>query len=41
MPVGSPGMEVEGVPAQTHDIYRYDQAGRHEVYATATGGELL
>lgn len=41
MPVGSPGMEVEGVPAQTYHIHRFDQAGRHEVYATAKGGELL
>ena len=41
MPVGSPGMEVEGVPAQTYEIHRYDHAGRHEAYATAKGGELL
>lgn len=41
MPVGSPGMEVEGMPAQAYDIHRFDQSGRHEVYARAKGGELL
>lgn len=41
MPVGSPGMEVDGVPAQTYEVFRYDQAGHQEVYARAQGGELL
>ena len=41
MPVGSPGMEVEGVPSQTYEIVRYDQAGRYEPYARAKGSELI
>jgi len=41
MPVGSPGMEVEGVPPQTYEIVRYDQAGHYELYARAKGGALI
>ena len=41
MPAGSPGMEVEGVPAQTYDVLRYDQAGHYEAYARAKGPDLL
>jgi hypothetical protein len=41
MPAGSPGMEVESVPLQTYEIIRYDQAGHSELYARATGGELI
>ena len=41
MPVGSPGMEVEGVAPQTYDVVRFDQAGRSEPYARARGGDLL
>ena len=41
MPVGSPGMEAEGVPPQTYEIVRYDQAGRYELYARAKGGTLI
>lgn len=41
MPVGSPGMEVEGVPPQTYEIMRYDQAGHYEPYARARGSELI
>ena len=41
MPVGSPGMEVEGVPPQTYEIVRYDQAGHYELYARAKGSELV
>jgi len=41
IPVGSPGMEVEGAPPQTYEIVRYDQAGRREVYAPASGSDLI
>lgn len=41
MPVGSPGMEVEGMEPQPYDIVRFDQAGRWERYARATGTVLL
>lgn len=41
MPVGSPGMEVDGVPAQTYEVVRYDQAGRYETYARARGSDLI
>lgn len=41
MPVGSAGMEVDGVPAQTYEIVSYDQSGRYELYAKARGKEFL
>ena len=41
MPTGSPGMEINGVPAQTYDIMRFDQAGRYERFARAQGNELI
>jgi hypothetical protein len=41
MPVGSPGMEVDGVSPQTYDILRYDAAGRWELFNKAKGSELL
>ena len=41
MPVGSPGMEVEGMAPQTYDIVRFDQAGRYEPYARAKGNDLV
>lgn len=34
MPVGSPGMEVPGQPAQPFDVIAFDQAGRTEVFAS-------
>jgi len=34
MPVGSPGMEVEGEPAQPYDVLAFDQAGKTEVFAS-------
>jgi len=34
MPIGSPGMEVEGQPAQPYDVLAFDQAGRTEVFAS-------
>jgi len=41
MPVGSPGMEVEGVPPQTYDIVRYEASGHWELFARAKGSDLL
>jgi hypothetical protein len=41
MPVGSPGMEVDGVSPQTYDIVRYDGSGRWELFATARGSNLI
>ncbi len=41
MPVGSPGMEVKGVPSQVYEIISYDQAGRYELYARAKEGALI
>lgn len=40
MPVGSLGME-EGVPPQPYEVFRYDLAGRREVYVRAKGPDLL
>jgi hypothetical protein len=34
MPVGSPGMEVPGQPAQSYQVLAFDRAGRITVYAT-------
>jgi hypothetical protein len=33
MPVGSPGMEVEGAAAQPYDVIAFDKAGKIEVFA--------
>jgi hypothetical protein len=33
MPVGSPGMEVPGTPAQSYDIIAWDKAGKTSVFA--------
>lgn len=33
MPIGSPGMEVEGMAAQRYDVIAYDAAGRRSVFA--------
>ena len=41
MPAGSPGMEVDGVPPQTYEVVRYEQAGRYETYARARGSDLI
>ena len=37
MPIGSPGMETEGVAAQPYDVLTFDEAGQTEVYAHYTG----
>jgi hypothetical protein len=34
MPVGSPGMEVEGVAPQPFEVIAFDQAGNTEVFAS-------
>jgi hypothetical protein len=34
MPVGSPGMEVPGVPADRYRVLAFDRNGKTEVYAT-------
>jgi len=33
MPVGSPGMEVPGTPAQHYDVMSWDKTGKTSVYA--------
>lgn len=34
MPIGSPGMEVEGSAAQPFDVVTFDKSGKTEVYAS-------
>lgn len=34
MPVGSPGMEVEGAAPQPFDVIAFDKEGQKEVFAT-------
>lgn len=34
MPVGSPGMEVEGAAPQPYDVIAFDAAGNTELYAS-------
>jgi hypothetical protein len=34
MPIGSPGMEVEGQPAQPYDVLAFNQAGNTELFAS-------
>lgn len=34
MPVGSPGMEVEGQPNQPFDVLAFDETGSMEVFAS-------
>ncbi len=34
MPIGSPGMEVEGQPAQPYDVIAFYQDGKTEVFAS-------
>lgn len=41
MPLGSPGMEVEGREPQTYEIHAYGQDGRHELFARARGEALV
>lgn len=33
MPVGSPGMEVEGAGVQPYEVIAFDQAGKTEIFA--------
>ncbi len=34
MPIGSPGMEVEGVAPQPYDVFAFDDSGKAEVFAS-------
>ena len=34
MPIGSPGMEVEGAAPQPYDVIAFDAAGNFEVFAS-------
>jgi hypothetical protein len=34
MPIGSPGMEVEGVAAQPYDVIAFDAGGGRQVFAS-------
>ena len=34
MPVGSPGMNIEGEPAQPYDVIAFDNSGKAEVFAS-------
>ena len=34
MPIGSPGMEVEGYVAQPFDVFAFDKTGDSEVFAS-------
>jgi hypothetical protein len=34
MPIGSPGMETPGQPAQPYDVLAFDKAGKTEIYAS-------
>ncbi len=36
MPLGSPGMEVEGSAPQAYDVIAFDKGGKAEVYASYT-----
>lgn len=37
MPMGSPGMEADGVAAQPFDVLTFDKSGKTEVYASYSG----
>ena len=37
MPVGSPGMKVEGVDPQPFDVIAFDKSGRTEIFASYPG----
>jgi hypothetical protein len=37
MPVGSPGMEVEGVDPQPFEVIAFDKSGRIEIFASYPG----
>jgi hypothetical protein len=34
MPIGSPGMETPGSPAEPHRVFTFDRAGTRTVFAT-------
>ena len=41
MPVGSPGMEVQGQRPETYEVRAFGQDGHHERFAQARGGNLM
>lgn len=41
MPVGSPGMEMEGQQPQAYDVHAFGRDGRHELFARARGADLV
>jgi hypothetical protein len=34
MPVGSPGMEVDGTPKQPYDVIAFDESGNTDIFAS-------
>jgi hypothetical protein len=34
MPIGSPGMDVDGVEAQPYDVFTFDSQGNAETFAS-------
>ena len=36
MPIGAPGMEVEGSAPQPYSVIAFDKAGKTEIYASYT-----
>jgi hypothetical protein len=34
MPIGSPGMEVEGAEDQPYDVIAFDEAGNWQIFAS-------
>lgn len=41
MPVGSPGMEVEGQQPQAYGVHAFGRDGRHDLFARARGADLI
>ncbi len=37
MPVGTPGMESETIPAQAYQVVAFDKLGRTEIFASYPG----
>lgn len=40
MPLGSPGMEVEGQKPEEYEIWTYDDVGRKQLFAKAVGAVM-
>jgi hypothetical protein len=41
MPIGSPGMEVPGVPAEEYEIWAFAPGGQRKLFARARGSRLV